>query len=112
MPPHERRVSGNSVTGFRPRKTSGGRVETTNRPIMDALQILVLILAGIGGTAVVLTRRPVDQVIGLSFYGLILALMFFVFQAPDVALSQIAIGAVALPLMVMLALAKVRRDEE
>ncbi|HLH30951.1 MAG TPA: DUF4040 domain-containing protein [Terriglobia bacterium] len=79
---------------------------------MDALQILVLILAGIGGTAVVLTRRPVDQVIGLSFYGLILALMFFVFQAPDVALSQIAIGAVALPLMVMLALAKVRRDEE
>jgi uncharacterized MnhB-related membrane protein len=36
--------------------------------------------------------------------------MFFIFQAPDVALSQIVIGAVALPLMVLLALAKVRRN--
>jgi uncharacterized MnhB-related membrane protein len=34
--------------------------------------------------------------------------MFFVYQAPDVALSQIAVGAVALPLMILLALAKVR----
>jgi energy-converting hydrogenase B subunit D len=34
--------------------------------------------------------------------------MFLVFQAPDVALSQIVVGAVALPLMVVLALAKVR----
>jgi uncharacterized MnhB-related membrane protein len=79
---------------------------------MDALQTLVLIFTGLTGTAVVLTRRPVDQAIGLSFYGLVLALMFFVFQAPDVALSQIAIGAVALPLMILLALAKIRRDKE
>ncbi len=41
-----------------------------------------------------------------------LALAFFIFQAPDVALSQIVIGAVALPLMFMLALTKVRRDKQ
>jgi len=79
---------------------------------MDALQTIILTFVAITGTAVVLVRRPVDQAVGLSFYGLILALMFFVFQAPDVALSQISIGAVALPLMILLALAKIRRDKE
>jgi uncharacterized MnhB-related membrane protein len=43
-----------------------------------------------------------------SFYGLVLGIMFLVYQAPDVALSQITVGAVALPLMILLALAKVR----
>ena len=64
------------------------------------------------GTAVVLTRDPTSQVIGLSYFGLLLAIMFFVFQAPDVALSQIVIGAVALPLMFLLTLAKVRLNTE
>jgi uncharacterized MnhB-related membrane protein len=79
---------------------------------MDGLQILVLLFVVIVGTAVVLTRDPRNQAIGLSFYGLILSVMFFVFQAPDVALSQIAIGAVALPLMIVLALAKIRRTRQ
>ena len=35
----------------------------------------------------------------------------FIFQAPDVAFSQIVVGAVALPLMVLLALAKIRNRE-
>ena len=38
-----------------------------------------------------------------------LGLLFFTFQAPDVALSNIVIGAVALPTMLMLAIAKTRR---
>ena len=79
---------------------------------MDALQTLVLIFVLISGTAVALTRKPVEQAVGLSFYGLILALMFLVFQAPDVALSQIAVGAVVLPLMILLALAKIRRTRQ
>ncbi len=64
----------------------------------------------IGATAVVLTRDPLQQSIVVSFYGILLGLLFFVFQAPDVALSQIVVGAVALPLMIMLALAKARRE--
>jgi energy-converting hydrogenase B subunit D len=73
------------------------------------IQVLALLFVGIGGTAVVLTRDPLKQVIVLGFYGLVLGIMFFIFQAPDVALSQIVVGAVALPLMVMLALVKIRR---
>lgn len=80
--------------------------------MMLLIQIAILAFVAIAGAAVVFTRDNMSQVIGLSFYGLLLALMFFIFQAPDVALSQITIGAVALPLMFMLAIAKIRRDEE
>jgi energy-converting hydrogenase B subunit D len=73
-----------------------------------ALEVTVFLLAAAAGTAVVLTRDPLNQAIVASFYGLVLGIMFFVYQAPDVALSQIAVGAVALPLMILLALAKVR----
>ena len=73
------------------------------------IQVLALLFVAVGGTAVVLTRDPLKQVIVLGFYGLVLGIMFFVFQAPDVALSQIVVGAVALPLMVMLSLVKIRR---
>jgi energy-converting hydrogenase B subunit D len=72
------------------------------------LEAAVLLLVAGGGTAVALTRDPLNQAIVASFYGLILGIMFLVFQAPDVALSQITVGAVALPLMIVLALAKVR----
>jgi uncharacterized MnhB-related membrane protein len=41
-----------------------------------------------------------------------MALMFFIFQAPDVAFSQIAVGAVVLPLMVLLTLAKLKTKEQ
>jgi energy-converting hydrogenase B subunit D len=79
---------------------------------MQVLQVFVLCLVAITGTSVVLVRDPARQVIGLSFFGLVLSVVFFTFQAPDVALSQIVIGAVALPLMFMLTMAKVRRNLE
>ena len=75
---------------------------------MIALEVTVFLLVASAGTAVVLTRDPLNQAIVASFYGLILGIMFFIYQAPDVALSQITVGAVALPLMILLALAKVR----
>lgn len=46
----------------------------------------------------------------VSFYGLLLSIMFFVFQAPDVALSQIVVGALALPLMILLSLARIKKQ--
>jgi energy-converting hydrogenase B subunit D len=61
---------------------------------------------------VVLSRDPLRQAMVASIYGLILGILFFVFQAPDVALSQTVVGAVALPMMILLALAKVRGGEE
>lgn len=80
--------------------------------LMDALQIAVLVLVAAGATAVVLIRVPVRQVIALSVYGLLLAVLFLVFQAPDVTLSELTVGAVVLPILLLLTLAKVRRREE
>ena len=81
-------------------------------PLMNTLQVVLLVLVAAGATAVVLTRDPVRQAIVLSSYGLMLALLFLVFQAPDVTLSELTIGAVALPLLLLLTLAKVRKKEE
>jgi energy-converting hydrogenase B subunit D len=75
--------------------------------LMDVLQVTVLVLVAAGATAVVLTRVPVRQAIVLSVYGILLAVLFLVFQAPDVTLSELTVGAVALPIMLLLALAKV-----
>ncbi len=75
---------------------------------MVVLQSTILILIALSGLAVVLTREPIKQAIVVSFYGILLAIMFMVFQAPDVALSQVTVGALALPLMILLALAKIR----
>jgi energy-converting hydrogenase B subunit D len=71
----------------------------------------ILLLLAVSGFAVVRTRNTTEQVIALGFYGLVTALMFFFFQAPDVALSQVTIGAVALPLMIMLAISRVKAGE-
>lgn len=76
------------------------------------LQVAVLAFVAVAGTAVVLARDPLRQALVASFYGLLLGIMFLAFQAPDVALSQIVVGAVALPLMILLALAKVRGGAE
>ena len=79
---------------------------------MQALQVTVLVLIAAGATAVVLTRRLVHQVLLLSVYGVLLALLFLAFQAPDVALSALTVGAVALPIILLLTLAKTRKREE
>jgi energy-converting hydrogenase B subunit D len=79
---------------------------------MNIFGIFILLLVAVSSLAVVRTRDTTCQVLALTFYGLLLAVMFFVFRAPDVALSQIAVGAVALPLMVMLALARMKHHAE
>ncbi len=85
---------------------------TTPTALMEALQVTLLVLVAAGATAVVLTRVPVRQVVVLSVFGVMLALTFLAFQAPDVTLSELTVGAVALPLLLLLTLAKVRRQEE
>jgi energy-converting hydrogenase B subunit D len=75
---------------------------------MTAIQAVALAIVAILGTAVVLTRDPLRQSVVTGTFGISLAALFFLFQAPDVALSQIAIGGVALPAMILLAVLKVR----
>jgi uncharacterized MnhB-related membrane protein len=78
---------------------------------MTGLQIAALLAVTVGGTATVLVRDPVRQALVSGVYGLALSVMFFSVEAPDVAMSAIVVATIAVPLMVLLALAKVRRDE-
>jgi uncharacterized MnhB-related membrane protein len=80
--------------------------------LMGVLQVTILVMVAANATAVVLIRHPVRQVVALSVYGVLLAVLFLAFQAPDVTLSELTVGAVILPLLLVLTLAKVRRREE
>jgi uncharacterized MnhB-related membrane protein len=80
--------------------------------MMQALQITLLVLVAAGATAVVLIRAGIRQVLMLSIYGVLLAVLFLAFQAPDVTLSELVVGAVALPVILLLTLAKVRKREQ
>jgi uncharacterized MnhB-related membrane protein len=69
--------------------------------------VLALGLVALTGAVVVLTRDPVQQAVTLSVFGLTLTILFVTVQAPDVALSQLAIGTAVVPLMIMLTIRKV-----
>jgi uncharacterized MnhB-related membrane protein len=71
--------------------------------------MLLLMEAG-AGTAVVLSRKPRRQVLAMSVNGQVLALLFMVLQAPDVAFSELTVGAAILPLMFLVMLASCRMD--
>jgi energy-converting hydrogenase B subunit D len=75
---------------------------------VSAVQAAALLLVALGAWATVMAREPVRQAVVVSLYGLALGILFFAFQAPDVALSNIVIGAVAMPTMILLAIAKTR----
>ena len=71
------------------------------------LQVVVLVLVAGGAALVVGARGRVRQVVALSAYGVALAVLFLTLQAPDVALSELVVGAVALPLILLLTIARV-----
>ncbi len=78
---------------------------------MTLLQIVALAAVALLGGGVVAASDPLRQTLMLSIYGLALTMMFFVFQAPDVALSEIVVSTVGLPVMILLALRKVHQQE-
>lgn len=79
---------------------------------MLTLEVISAVLAAGVGTAVIFTRDPVRQAVVLSIYGVTLTMLFLILQAPDVAFSELTVGAVALPLMILVALAKTMRLPE
>lgn len=76
------------------------------------LQLPLILLVGIGGTLVVFSRNPLRQTLALAVYGIFLVLLFLVFQAPDVALSELVVGGVGFPFILLAALAKMRGPRE
>jgi energy-converting hydrogenase B subunit D len=79
---------------------------------VTALHAVALAAVALTGTATVLVRDPARQLVVAGFFGLTLAVLFLVFGAPDVALSQIVVATVAVPVMALLTLARFAREEE
>jgi energy-converting hydrogenase B subunit D len=75
---------------------------------MAVLLAALLLMAAASGLGVVLARDPRLQVLALAINGLVLSLLFFALQAPDVALSEIVVGTVTVPLLFLATLTAVR----
>jgi energy-converting hydrogenase B subunit D len=75
------------------------------------LQIAALAAVALTGGAAVVAPDPLRQTLVLGIFGLSLTMLFFVFQAPDVALSEIVVSTIGLPFMILLALRKVNQQE-
>ena len=66
-----------------------------------------LLLTAVSGLLVVGARHSKHQVFALAANGLVLGVLFFVLQAPDVALSEIGVNTVVTPLLFVVTLAGV-----
>jgi energy-converting hydrogenase B subunit D len=78
---------------------------------VSALQAVCLVAVGVLGTAVALTRDPLRQAAVTGIFGLALAALFLAVQAPDVALSMMVVGGIVVPVLVLLAMAKIREHD-
>ena len=78
---------------------------------MTVLQIVALAAVALGGGAVVAVTDPLRQTMVLGIFSLALIFLFFVLQAPDVALSEIVVGTIGLPLIILAALRRIARRE-
>lgn len=79
---------------------------------MIGVQIASIVLVAATALFVVLTQDVLRQALLYAIYGLTLVMLFVVFQAPDVALSELAVSTVAFPLVILATLAKVKRRHE
>lgn len=77
---------------------------------MIPLQAVVIGLVAAAGLAVVLTRDLVRLALMTSVFGMLLVVFFLVLQAPDVALSELVVGAVGFPLVIAVAIALDRSE--
>ena len=74
---------------------------------MTLIQAIALVLAAVLATIVVSTRDPKHQIFPYMMYGLVLSIVFAVLQAPDVALSEMAVGSVAIPFAILATLVRI-----
>jgi energy-converting hydrogenase B subunit D len=73
--------------------------------VLDFLGLAMILAAG---ALVVWLRNLNGAVMALSALGTVLTLLFVVLGAPDVAHSEIVVGAIALPALYLIAIGKTR----
>jgi energy-converting hydrogenase B subunit D len=75
-----------------------------------ALDYLLLALVLASAVLVVRLRNLNGAVMALSAAGTMLSVLFVVLGAPDVAHSEVVVGAIALPVLYLVAIGKTRAD--
>lgn len=75
--------------------------------VLDYLLVALLLTAAV---LVVRLRNLNGAVMALSAAGTMLAVLFAVLGAPDVAHSEVVVGAIALPVLYLVAIGKARTD--
>lgn len=78
---------------------------------MNASLALAFIAVAALGTGVALTRDPLRSLVVFGAFGTALTLAFFILQAPDVALSELTVGTVLVPVIVLIAIVKTTRAQ-
>lgn len=78
---------------------------------MAALQGAALVLAAVAATVVVLAGDPKRQIVLYTIYGLTMTIALALLHAPDVALSELAVGSVAIPFAVLATLVRMEHGE-
>jgi len=71
---------------------------------VTVLQISTLIVVALSGTAIAVTPSPLRQTLLMAIFGFALTALFFAFQAPDAALSELVVSAIAMPMIILAAL--------
>jgi len=75
--------------------------------VLDYLCLAVVLAAAF---LVVRLRNLNGAVVALSAMGAVLTLLFVLLGAPDVAHSEVVVGSIALPVLYLIAIGKIRTD--
>jgi len=78
---------------------------------MMILQLISFTAVMVLGVLVVLSFDPLRQVIVNGVFGLSLVVLFLVLQAPDVGLSELVVGTVAFPLVLLATIARTKETQ-
>ena len=72
---------------------------------LDVLCLLAIVTSAV---LVMLLRNMNGAVMALSTLGMLMSVLFVVLGAPDVAQSEVVVGAIALPALYLIAIGKIR----
>ena len=76
------------------------------------LHVIVLVLIVIGGALAVWFKDLISSVLALAAASLLVALEFYMLQAPDVAIAEAGSGAALTTAIYVIAVSRTRRKEE
>lgn len=80
--------------------------------MLTVLNVLMLLFLVVCAVVVARTKDLLSAVIIFAAYSLVMAIVWQQLEAPDLALTEAAMGAGVTTLLLMVVISKTRRDEE